>query len=639
MNPRKWILPVATGAAMLIVGLWIGRNLPERHSPDDGHGHEESALSDAVDTAPSIWTCSMHPQIQQPESGSCPICGMDLISLVDDTSSDEGPRVLTMSESARALAEISTTRIVRTSPEVEVRLVGKISYDETRLKSLSARFPARVDRLYVNYTGIEVKPGDHLAEIYSPDLLSAQRELLTAVQYDPDGSTVEVAREKLRLWDLQPDQIDGIIESGEAMDFFELRAPLGGVVVQKDIKEGDYIKTGDILFRIADLSVLWLPLEAFETDLQWLRYGQDVEFDVVSFPGERFGGRIVFIDPVLNDRTRTVGIRVEVPNPDGRLKPGMFARAIVHSRVASGGQVIAPELAGKWISPMHPEIIKDGPGTCDVCGMDLVPVESLGYATVVEDELPLVVPATAVLRTGKRAVVYVALPGRDKPTFEGREITLGQRAGDVYLIVDGLQEGDEVVTHGAFKIDSALQIRARPSMMSPSGGGTVPGHNHGSGTESTDEVDSTGHDNDETALNLTVEEARQMLGPYLDLHRALVEDQLPEAKAALTAMLEAVGHASGPADLLHGMLAEDSLDGIRRPLFETLSEALIAVIRENESAFETALYLKHCPMVYPDRGANWIQRDEDTLNPYFGSTMRFCGETTGTLGAPRESQL
>jgi Cu(I)/Ag(I) efflux system membrane fusion protein len=633
MKLKQWILPTGIGAVMLITGLWIGSSQLGRQSPDDGHDHAAAVEAAPVDAAPTVWTCSMHPQIQQPKPGSCPICGMDLIPLEQDNSADEGPRVLTMSESAKALAEIATTRVIRTSPKVEVRMVGKIAYDETRLKSLSARFPARVERLYVNYTGITVRTGDHLAEIYSPDLLTAQRELLTAVQYDPDGTMVQVAREKLRLWDLLPEQIDGIIQNGSARDRFELRAPLGGIVVHKNINEGDYIKTGDALFRIADLSVLWLPLEAFESDLQWLRYGQKVEFEVESFPGERFDGRIVFIDPVLSDRTRTTGVRVEVPNPNGRLKPGMFARATVFSHVASGGKVIAPELAGKWISPMHPEVIKDGPGACDVCGMDLVPVESLGYATVVEDELPLVVPTSAVLRTGRRAVVYVALPGRDKPTFEGREITIGPRAGDVFLVLDGLQEGDAVVTNGAFKIDSALQILARPSMMNPTGGGPAPGHDHGAGVVPVSQGPGSEHESVSVSLNFTVDEALQILEPYLDLHRALADDQLPEAKAALSKMLEAVGHTSGPADFLHSMLGEDTLSGIRRPFFEILSDALIVAIRENEAAFESSLYLKHCPMVYPDRGADWLQSGEDTLNPYFGTAMQACGETKEIFGS------
>jgi Cu(I)/Ag(I) efflux system membrane fusion protein len=473
MNRKQSIAITAIGVGMLVLGLLLGRILFATHSDSHSTGHEHAGTltGDAphVEDA-AIWMCSMHPQIRQPESGQCPICGMNLIPIVDNDSADEGSRMLTMSKSARALAEIETSPVIRAFPEMEVRLVGMLDYDETRLRSLTARFPARIDELFVNFTGIQVNKGDHLAMIYSPDMLTAQRELLTALEYESTGSTARVAREKLRLWDFQPDQVDAIISSGEALAHIELRAPIGGIVVQKNIKEGDYVNTGDSLFRIADLTRLWLPLEAYESDLPWVRYGQKVEFKVESFPGEQFEGRIVFIAPTLDTKTRTVDVRVEVSNLDGRLKPGMFARATVYSQLASGGRVVAPELAGKWIGPMHPEIVKDGPGSCDVCGMDLVPIESLGFVTESNDAPPLLVPTSAVLRTGKRAVVYVAVMDRETPTYEGREITIGPRAGNVFLVLEGLHEGEQVVTNGAFKIDSALQILAKPSMMSPSGG-------------------------------------------------------------------------------------------------------------------------------------------------------------------------
>ncbi len=636
MNRNFLITITATGVAMLAVGLLLGRFLltPSTSGSGPGREHAEAERAGASHSEEeTTWTCSMHPQIQQSEPGQCPICGMDLIPLVNNDAALQGPRELSMSEGARALAEIETSPVVRRFPEVEVRLVGMLDFDETRLRSLSARFPARIDELFVNYTGIRVEKGDHLAVIYSPDLLTAQRELLTALEYDPSGSTARIAREKLRLWDFQPDQIDAIVSSGEARDHLELRAPGGGIVVQKNVKEGDYVKTGDPLFRIADLTRLWLPLEAFESDLPWLRYGQKVEFEVEAFPGEPFEGRVVFIAPTLNRKTRTVGVRVEVSNAAGRLKPGMFARATVFSRIASGGRVIAPELAGKWISPMHPEVVKDGPGKCDVCGMDLVSVESLGYATEADQTAPLVVPTSAVLRTGKRAVVYVSLPDREDPTFEGREITIGPRAGDVFLVLEGLREGEQVVTNGAFKIDSALQILAKPSMMSPSGGVPAPGHNHGGQTAPKTEDESLNQPPATMPSSLSTDEARKLLAPYFELQEALAADDLAKAKSALSLMLETSGHTSGIANDLHEMLAADSLDGIRRPYFEAVSNALASAVRADEDAFEGTLFVKHCPMAYPDRGADWIQATEKTNNPYLGTAMPSCGETTGTLGS------
>ena len=223
------------------------------------------------------------------------------------------------------------------------------------------------------------------------------------------------------------------------------------------------------MFGIVDLSDLWLRLDAYESDLAWLRFGQQVAFSVEAYPGQTFQGQITFIDPELDPNSRTVSVRVNVPNAERKLKPGMFAKAIVRSNIAMAGKVYSPEFAGKWISPMHPEIVKDNPGKCDICGMDLLPAEELGYVQDPNAEPPLVVPASAVLRTGKRAVVYVEMPDTDRPTYEGREIEIGARAGDVFIVSSGLGLGDRVVTNGAFKIDSALQIRAKPSMMNPQG--------------------------------------------------------------------------------------------------------------------------------------------------------------------------
>ncbi|HRI83767.1 MAG TPA: efflux RND transporter periplasmic adaptor subunit, partial [Opitutaceae bacterium] len=303
---------------------------------------------------------------------------MDLIPIESgDSGADHSPRTLVMSESALALADIQTTIIERRFPKATVRLVGQLDYDETRVRSLTARYPARIDRLFVNYTGGTVTKGAHLARIYSPELIGAQRELLTSHAADPDGPVTAAARDKLLLWDILPEQIDAIIALGDVADFFEMRAPAEGVVVAKNINEGNYVNTGEPLFRIADLGELWLHLQAFESDLAKLRYGQEVTFTVEAWPGETFTGRIAFIASAVNQDTRTVPVRVNVPNPDGRLKPGMFARGQVSVLLAGNNQVFNPNLAGKWISPMHPEIVKDGPGVCDVCGMALVPAATL----------------------------------------------------------------------------------------------------------------------------------------------------------------------------------------------------------------------------------------------------------------------
>ncbi len=428
------------------------------------------------------WTCSMHPHIRLPKPGKCPICFMDLVP-TSSTGDDIGERQISFSKAAVKLMEIETTPVERKFVTAQIRMVGKVDYDETRVKHITAWVPGRIDRLYVDFTGTVVKKGDHMVYLYSPELLSAQAELLQAVKavekFKARGSELirrsilamlEAARGKLRLLGLAKEQIEQIEKTGEVVDHITIYAPMGGVVIEKHRTEGTYVDTGTRIYMIADLSHLWVKLDTYESDLSWIRYGQEVEFATEAYPGEVFKGTISFIDPVLNAKTRTVKLRVNVDNHDGKLKPEMFVRAVVRTNIAQGGMVMAPEMAGKWICPMHPSVVKDTASQCDICGMDLVTTESLGYVKAeLPEQAPLVIPASAPLITGKRAVVYVQLPDPNKPVFEGREVVLGPRAGDYYLVESGLHEGEIVVTNGNFKIDSAMQIQAKPSMMSPQG--------------------------------------------------------------------------------------------------------------------------------------------------------------------------
>ena len=487
MSVKSWIGGKKTRIIVLVVAAFVvgyivrGPEVEVKEKAKHANTHEEQ----------SWWTCSMHPQIRQPKPGKCPICFMDLIP-VSTTGGDIGQRQISLSNEAIKLMEIETTLVERKFVEAEIRMVGKIDYDETRVKYITAWVPGRIDRLYVDYTGITVSKGDHMVYLYSPELLSAQAELLQAVRaagnIKPGVSglinrsimaTLEAAREKLRLLGLTQEQIAEIEKTGQPVDHLTIYAPIGGVVIHKNATEGMYIQTGTKIYTIADLSRLWVKLDAYESDMMWIRYGQDVEFETEAYPGKVFKGTISFIDPVLNPKTRTVKLRVNVESPNGKLKPEMFVRAVVRARVAQGGRVMDKAMASKWICPMHPDVVKESYSTCDICGMDLVTTESLGYVKAdVPTEAPLVIPATAALITGKRAVVYVRLPDMEKPAYEGREIVLGPRTGDYYIVKSGLAEGEIVVTKGNFKIDSALQIQAKPSMMNPEGEKAPTGH-HG----------------------------------------------------------------------------------------------------------------------------------------------------------------
>ena len=623
---------------VLALGLFVLAFLAGRQL---GPGNQHSPVENASEApaAPTVWICSMHPQVRLPENSQCPICFMDLIPATDD-GEDLGPRTIAISESAMALAEIVTHAVERRSVAREIDMVGKIAFDETRVASITSWVAGRLDRLFVDYTGVTVRKGDHLVEIYSPVLYTAQQELLQAIraqaELGPDAlefmlksnaRTVESAREKLRLHGLSVEQVAEIVANGKPNERVTVMAPMGGVVVHKEAVEGMYVKEGSHIYTIADLSKVWVLLNAYESDLAWLRYGQDVHFTVEAYPGEIFHGRVAFIDPVLDDRTRTVKVRLNVENTDGRLKPDMFVSATVDALLTSRGKVVDPNLEGIWMCPMHPEITSPGIAACDECGMDLAPAEELGFVVAASQGESLVIPHTAPLITGKRAVVYVRLPNTEKPTFEGREVTLGPRAGEWYIVRAGLFVGEQVVVHGNFKLDSELQIRAKFSMMNPDPDSPPP----------------------KADLGVPME-YQQQLGDVIDVYLkvqtdfAADTDNQPMAVAILD-NLKKLDLALLPIDaqeiwMDHGPdlmaaaknFAEAKELEARRKLLEPLTQALVPILDPFGYSREGgAVGIFHCPMALDDVGADWLQEEATTANPYYGSGMLRCGSRTKIL--------
>mgnify|MGYP001561872368 CR=1 FL=1 len=608
--------------------------------------------SESSDAKQQWWTCSMHPQIRQPKPGKCPICFMDLIP-VASSGDDLGERQISFSQAAIKLMEIATAPVERKFVTAEIRMVGKIDYDEAQVKNITAWVPGRIDRLYVDFTGTTVSKGDHMVELYSPELISAQAELLQAVKAAGNVktetselvtrttlATLDASREKLRLLGLTDEQISKIESSGKTVTHITIYSPIGGIVIHKDATVGTYVTTGMPVYTVADLSRLWVKLDAYESDLLWIRYGQKVEFTTEAYPGEVFEGTINFIDPVLNGQTRTVKLRVNVDNVDGKLKPEMFIRAMVRSQVAAGGRVMVPDMAGKWICPMHPSVVKTEPGTCDICGMNLVTTESLGYVVDTPKEAPLVIPASAPLITGTRAVVYVQVPDKEKPTFEGRGIILGPRAGDYYLVKEGLTEGERVVTRGNFKIDASLQIQAKPSMMSAEPPQAATEQPPG-GQEPLREIAGV--------PGAFREQIWGFVEKYSLLHEALAADDKDGAVKAAQSAIQALSQVdmslvSGKShEAWMGSVARmnKALGAIKegvqieaaRQAFELLSNELIAAIRQFGIPENRVLYRLHCPMAFNNKGADWLQRDENTRNPYFGASMLKCGEVAEVIGA------
>ncbi|MCK4873859.1 MAG: efflux RND transporter periplasmic adaptor subunit [Phycisphaerales bacterium] len=628
--------------AALVIGSRIGR--PALAPDDDGGVATDTTL--VSDGKAQMYTCSMHPSVRLPDpDAKCPICFMDLIP-VTDGGGEGNERQLVLTEASAKLSEIETAKVGRFLPTARVRLYGKLTYDQTSIARISAQFPGRLDRLFVNYVGVPVAKGDHLAEMYSPQLLAAFEELRQArlavdgtvttsdIVRDSTERTLEAARERLGLLGLTEEQIAGA-EAGEASgERLTIYSPIAGIVINLAAREGDYVETGSPIVTVADLSRLWLDMEAYESQLPLLRWGQPVTFTVEANPGKRFEGRIAFIEPIVDERTRTTAVRVAVDNSDRELKPGMFATATVRPRVASGGAVVSDELAGRWVSPMHPTVVRDSPGQCDICGMDLVSAESLGVVgdpSAVEE--PLVIPRTAAMLTGTRAIVYIKAPDTERPTYEAREVVLGPRAGEFYIVESGLREGEEVVVKGAFRIDSAMQIAAKPSMMMPQGGGGGAAHQHAGHTP---EMPAT--ETSVTVPDSFVFSLKPVYVSYLDAQESLASDDLSgftqTASDLNTAIgfVEEVGLAGEPLDEWRravGKLRRDrpvtTIDDARAR-FERMSEAVIALQRRFGHQGGETWHVAYCPMAFGNKGAEWLQRGTTIDNPYFGASMLRCGE-------------
>ncbi len=669
---------------VLFFGILIGRcftPVTTDSAPDRGTESGMAAMAHEqdhqVETSPEVWTCSMHPSVQMPGPGSCPLCGMDLIPLDHGGGSSDGPRTLRLEEGQKAIAGIRTTRVERREIAHEVRLVGKLAVDETALATLSAWVGGRLDRLYVDYTGLKVRAGDHMAEIYSPQLFHAQEELIVAVEsarrfagnldeslQKISHSTVVAARKKLALYGLTEEQMVEIVEKGEPSEQITLNAPIGGTVIHRNAVEGQYVVEGAPLYTIADLEQLWLELDVYESDLPWVRYGQEVQFEVDAWPGESFRGEITFLDPVLDPATRTVHVRVEIDNRDGRLRPEMYVRAKLQTMVHGMGEPAPVDLSGKWMCPMHPEIITDSEGECPICDMPLETSESLGYVVDMTDQgPPLLIPISAPLLTGDRAIVFVQRPGEElhgASIFEARDIVLGPRAGDFFVVKEGLEEGEIVVSRGAFTIDSELQLRGKPSMMAPKGGGGggghagMPGMGDASQGEGMEDMPAMGDKEDvpqeETSARFRGENGKLLMA-LTDLGEAMASDDLIAAQKVVGTMTvilhplhgEAIP-ASAASDLetLRTAVAEAAkaiqLDDLRVVFDRMQAPAVALAKRYGYLGLERELAIFHCPMAL-ERGADWIDFHGDgTRNPYYGASMLKCGSETMTIPGFEQQQ-
>lgn len=360
----------------------------------------------AASTEGAEWTCSMHPQVRLTKPGLCPLCNMDLIPAVGN-----------------ALVPVEVQPVERRTLAADLRAVGKVEVDETTTATVTARVDGYVEHVIANTTGLKIERGDPLLQIYSPELYVAQHEFLLSLEHPEDPALKEAARLKLARWDFTEGQIADLEKTRLVEERPALLSPVRGTILEKHVVEKSPVMTGDVLYRVADLSLLWVQFDLYEYEIGGVQTGQPVTLTTEAFPGETFKGKVAFISPTLNEETRSIRVRVEVTNLDGRLRPGMFVGARIE--------------------------------------------RALGEA--------LSVPVSAVLDSGVRRIVYVE---RAAGEFEAVEVTLGPRVGDHYVVEKGLEEGDRIVVRGNFLLDSQFQIEKRVSLMNATGDAPAPEHHH-----------------------------------------------------------------------------------------------------------------------------------------------------------------
>ena len=569
---KKFLLVVAGALSIgLLTGYFVKDAFTTTSEPSATHQHEEGTR----------YTCSMHPQINQPEPGSCPICGMALIPVPSNDGQGQGLNEVVLSPNAVALSQIETQIVgSHDSDQTSIVLSGTLALNEDRHTVQTAEYDGRIEQLLISSEGQYVTKGQVLARVYSPVILELQQELLTAAklkEQQPDW--YQAVRNKLRLLKFSDEWIDALESDGKTQDTFDLVVENSGTITKLLVEEGAFVSRGRVIAEIADLSRLWVRLEGYEDQLYAFQKGQKVVVSVASFPSREFDAIVTFIDPVLNSQSRVTEIRAELSNSEGMLKPGMFVKGEV--KVAS-----------------------------------------------TQNKTNLTVPSSAVLWTGERSVVYVQ-PSKEIPNFVLKTVVLGVKHDGYYEVVEGLEPRDRVVVNGAFVIDASAQLKGQTSMMNNA--------NENASMSLHLEEHNDGSQKQFTAADNAIMTA--LLPNYLRIKNALVKSDAVEsaqrAKESLhllkgeTKEAPAQGMSSQLERMLKTLSEQSDLENQRHE-FIALSAHFIDWASQGLTSDET-LYVQFCPMANDNQGAQWLSTEEEIRNPYYGDAMLSCGSVVKVL--------
>ena len=586
MKNKKTIIYIGILAVGVLFG-WIlfGNSFEEKTV----HNHAE------ISETNKMWTCSMHPQIMQPEAGDCPICGMDLIPA---ETSAEGLMAdqFKLTKNAMALANIETSIVGEGEIENSaIKLSGKIVPNEEANTVQVSYFSGRIEQLNVSFTGEEISKGQLLATIYSPELYAAQQELITAVSLkESQPALYKAVRNKLKIWKLSENQIQQIETSGKVKENFPVYATVSGTVSEKLVAQGESVKQGQPLLKIANLNTVWANFDVYENQIDLFKKGQEISITSKAYVDKEFKATVAFIDPVLDTRTRTVKLRVVLNNPAGFLKPGMFVEGYIKGMISGKEEV-------------------------------------------------LTIPASAVLWTGKRSVVYLKA-NPNAPIFQMLEVTLGNKVGDFYEIVEGLKAGDEIVTNGTFTVDAAAQLQGKKSMMNKEGGKIATGHEDHLGTKEMTSVKKENHLNMNERITVSKgfqNQLKAVFNEYIKLKDALVKEDSKNGISASKKLLDNLSKVD--MKLLENKEVHNHWMSLAKEI-KTASTSIsnTSNIKEQRNHFKDLssnlanalevfginekVYHQFCPMADANKGAYWLSTEIKVINPYFGDAMLTCGE-------------
>jgi len=563
---KKILIYIGILIAGLVLGYLFFGNTSEEKTAEREHEQGETE---------TMWTCSMHPQIMQPEPGDCPICGMDLIP-ADASAEGLGADQFSMTENAMKLANIQTTVVGESSGiDGEITLSGKIEVNDDNNAAMPAHFDGRVEKLYVNTVGDKVKMGQTIASVYSPELVAAQQELLTAAKLkNSQPQLYNAVRNKFKNWKISESMLDEIESSGNVRTSWPIHSHITGTVTEIMVEEGAHIMDGMPIFKVSNLNSVWAVLDAYESQISNLKEGQNLDISVNAIPNENFSGKISFIDPILNSDSRTVEVRVVLNNRNNQLKPGMFVQAAVESSSKSNMK-------------------------------------------------SLEVPKSAIMWTGERSLVYVKTSAAE-PVFEMREVKLGNSTGETYQVLEGLSSGEEIVTNGTFTVDAAAQLQGKSSMMNKK-------------VEKNSEMVMEMKLSEEfqaefnEILNSYIELKDALVASNADKTSAIASELLKKTKKmnveSSSEMLSE--HVEKIREMLEAILGNNEL-GNQREHFRILSQQMI-MIAQNLQNLDKEIYIQHCPMANSNKGADWLSLSKNIENPYYGEAMLSCGEVVSKI--------